>query len=294
MINVSNIERFATHDGPGIRTTIFLQGCSLHCPWCANPETWTSYPVLMHDVTKCIHCHHCQSICEKKAITFPFHWDEKKCSECHRCENECLEEAISFSSQAMEIEEVVQEVLKDKDYYNQSKGGITISGGEPFYQFEEFLRLIKAIKKEELHLAVETTGNYPLEKLKQALPYIDLFLFDCKHLDKEKLQKVTGGNLDFILNNLAYLSKHCPNRVIVRMPVIPFFNEELCTNVIDFTKEYGLKEMHLLPFHSLGKKKWDQVQRNYLYKEQTMMKKEELLKYIEYGQEQGILVKIGG
>lgn len=82
MINVSNIERFATHDGPGIRTTIFLQGCSLHCPWCANPETWTSYPVLMHDVTKCIHCHHCQSICEKKAITFPFHWDEKKCCYC--------------------------------------------------------------------------------------------------------------------------------------------------------------------------------------------------------------------
>ena len=126
------------------------------------------------------------------------------------------------------------------------------------------------------------------------MPYIDLFLFDCKHLDKEKLQKVTGGNLDFILNNLAYLSKHCPDRVIVRMPVIPFFNEKLCTNVIDFTKEYGLKEINLLPFHSLGKKKWDQVQRNYLYKEQTMMKKEELLKYIEYGQEQGILVKIGG
>ena len=148
MINVSNIERFATHDGPGIRTTIFLKGCPLHCPWCANPETWDVRPVLMHNATKCVNCQRCKQVCTNNAITFPFQWHQDRCQLCHKCEDICLEEAIFFSGQAMEIQDIVEEVLKDKDYYLQSDGGITISGGEPLFQLASFLELVKALKKE--------------------------------------------------------------------------------------------------------------------------------------------------
>lgn len=294
MINVSNIERFATHDGPGIRTTIFLKGCPLHCPWCANPETWDVRPVLMHNATKCVNCQRCKQVCTNNAITFPFQWHQDRCQLCHKCEDICLEEAISFSGQAMEIQDIVEEVLKDKDYYLQSDGGITISGGEPLFQLASFLELVKALKKEGLHVAIETTGNYSLETLKKALPYIDLFLMDCKHLDRKKLKEVTGGNTDLILNNFRYLANHCPDKVIVRIPVIPRFNDDLCKDVIDFAKEIGLHEVNLLPFHSMGKSKWEQLNRNFIYDKDPMMAKEELQEFVSYGKEIGIRVKIGG
>mgnify|MGYP000840189910 CR=1 FL=1 len=117
MIRISNIEKFATHDGPGIRTTVFLKGCFLHCPWCANPETWKSEPVLMHDAKKCVECKTCMHVCERGAISFPFQWDMDKCIYCKKCENYCLRDAISFAGKDMEINEVIKEVLKDKDYF---------------------------------------------------------------------------------------------------------------------------------------------------------------------------------
>ncbi len=294
MINVSNIERFATHDGPGIRTTVFLKGCSLHCPWCANPETWDIRPVLMYDQRKCIHCQKCKEVCLNQAIDFPFQWTQEKCQLCHRCEEVCLEEAISFSGQRMEIQALCKEVLKDQAYYQQSNGGVTISGGEPFVQFDAFLAFVQALKKEGLHVAIETTGNYPVEYLKKALPSIDLFLMDCKHLDAKKLKEVTGGNAHRMDQNFRYLAKHCPEKVIVRMPVIPRFNDDVCKEVIDYAKEMGLKEVHLLPFHTLGKKKWEQLNRPFIYARDSMMPKDELQAYISYGKEIGIKVKIGG
>lgn len=294
MIQVSNIERFATHDGPGIRTTIFLKGCTLHCPWCANPETWSIKPVLLHDASKCIQCRRCETICPNHAITFPFTWKQDLCSDCRKCEDICLAEAISFSGKKMEIADLVAEVCKDWDYYEQSHGGVTISGGEPFTQFEAFLALLKACKAAGLHVAVETTGNFTQEKLLQALPYIDCFLMDCKHLDADKLAAVTGGNLALIQANFAYLSKHCPDKVIVRMPVIPRFNEDCCKDVIDYAKSLHFKEVHLLPFHTMGKSKWHQMQKDFRYEKDAIMDKESLLPYVDYGKARGIHVQIGG
>ena len=193
MIRISNIEKFATHDGPGIRTTVFLKGCPLHCPWCANPETWKMEPVLMHDKRKCVECKTCMGVCPQQAISFPFKWDIDKCIYCKKCEEYCLQDAISFVGNDMEIDEVIKEILKDKDYFDQSNGGVTISGGEPFMQFDAFLELIKQCKDNGLHVAVETTGNYSLDTLKKALPYVDLFLMDLKHLDAQKLKDITGG-----------------------------------------------------------------------------------------------------
>lgn len=294
MIRVSNIEKFATHDGPGIRTTVFLKGCPLHCPWCANPETWNIEPVLMHDERKCVECKTCMHVCAQQAISFPFQWKIDKCIYCKKCEDACLQDAISFAGKDMEIEDVVYEVLKDKEYYDQSNGGVTISGGEPFMQFSGFLELIKQCKDNGLHVAVETTGNYSLDKLKEALPYIDLFLMDLKHLDAQKLKDVTGGNLNFILNNFTYLAKNCPKKVIVRMPVIPRFNDDICEDVIKFCASLKLSEVNLLPFHTMGKNKWNQLNQAFVYDKDKMMERKILTPYIELGKQLGVYVKIGG
>ena len=294
MIRISNIEKFATHDGPGIRTTVFLKGCFLHCPWCANPETWKSEPVLMHDAKKCVECKTCMHVCERGAISFPFQWDMDKCIYCKKCENYCLQDAISFAGKDMEINEVIKEVLKDKDYFDQSNGGITISGGEPFMQLDAFLELIKQCKNNGLHVAVETTGNYCLDTLKEALPYIDLFLMDLKHLDAQKLKDITGGNLDLILNNFKYLAQHCPNKVIVRMPVIPRFNDDICEDVIRFCANLKLSEVNLLPFHTMGKSKWNQLNKEFMYDKDKMMDRNDLTPYIDVGKQLGVYVRIGG
>ena len=207
MINVFNIEKFATHDGPGIRTTIFLKGCNLHCPWCANPESWSIKPTLMYDLRKCIKCKKCVNVCKQKAISFDkkFLYDRLKCIYCKKCSESCLTQALTFAGKELSINTIVDEVMKDKDYFDNSNGGITISGGEPFVQFEAMIKLIKALKKQNLHIAIETTGNYPLEYLKQALPYLDLLLFDVKHSNHQKIKEVIGGNPKLIFNNLKFL-----------------------------------------------------------------------------------------
>ena len=296
MIKVSNIERFATHDGPGIRTTIFLKGCPLHCPWCDNPETWTLDTILMHDEKKCVRCHCCQKVCEKRAIDFDpdFKINRNLCDGCQKCMDVCIPEAISFSGKEMTIDEILEEISKDDAYYKNSNGGITLSGGEPLFQFEEVFKLIQILKEKGYHIAIETTGMYNLNVLKKVEPYIDLFLHDIKHLNKEKLESITGASKEIIFNNLDYLSKTCKEKVIIRTPVIPGFNEEIVKDIILYAKEKGFKEVNLLPYHSLGKNKWHNLKKDYMYENEKMMDKSHLSSYTELGKELNICVKIGG
>ncbi len=296
MISVSNIERFAVHDGPGIRTTVFLKGCMLHCPWCANPETWSVQPVLMHDEKKCVHCRLCEKYCPQKAITFEpdFHIDYSLCRACGTCTQTCIPNALEISGKWMTAEEILDEATKDKKYYENSQGGITLSGGEPLFQFEESFELIQRIHIEGFHLALETTGNYSLEKLQKVEPYVDLFLMDCKHLDPEKLYHITGADYDQIMENFAYLSKHCPQKVIVRMPVIWDFNQDQIEKIIEWAATLHFPEVDLLPYHSLGKNKWENLQMKYSYAQYPLMDKKDLMPAVEYGKKIGIRVKIGG
>lgn len=194
----------------------------------------------------------------------------------------------------MEIEEIIKEVLKDKDYFENSQGGVTVSGGEPFLQFENFLKLIKRLKQEGLHVAVETTGNYVQDYLEKALPYIDLFLFDIKHINEKKLKEITGGNLKVIMNNFKYLLSKAPEKVVMRVPVIPGFNDDVIYDIIDLASFLNVQEINLLPYHSLGKNKWEQLQKEYFNNDLKMMNKEELEKYQHYVENQPIKLKIGG
>ena len=199
-----------------------------------------------------------------------------------------------YKCRARDLYKRLYDLVKDKDYFDQSNGGITISGGEPFMQLDAFLELIKQCKNNGLHVAVETTGNYCLDTLKEALPYIDLFLMDLKHLDAQKLKDITGGNLDLILNNFKYLAQHCPNKVIVRMPVIPRFNDDICEDVIRFCANLKLSEVNLLPFHTMGKSKWNQLNKEFMYDKDKMMDRNDLTPYIDVGKQLGVYVKIGG
>lgn len=298
MINVFNIERFATHDGEGIRSVVFLQGCPLYCPWCSNPESQVIKTHLFYEENKCVKCQLCAKNCPHKAITFienQFHYDEKKCIHCKTCVKHCLSNAIHFVGETMEIQQIVDEVMKDKDYYDNSNGGVTISGGEPFVQFDEFLNLLKAFKEKDLNVYVETTGQYPLKNLMIAEPYIDTFLFDIKHLDDDVLEKVVGGKGKIIWTNLTYLTNKNPNKVILRVPVIPNFNynHNFLEAMIILAKQLKVKELHFLPYHTLGKDKYLKMQGTYDW-EPKMLNEKELEKYYDIAKLHNVILKIGG
>ena len=250
----------------------------------------------MHDEKKCVRCHCCQKVCEKRAIDFDpdFKINRNLCDGCQKCMDVCIPEAISFSGKEMTIDEILEEISKDDAYYKNSNGGITLSGGEPLFQFEEVFKLIQILKEKGYHIAIETTGMYNLNVLKKVEPYIDLFLHDIKHLNKEKLESITGASKEIIFNNLDYLSKTCKEKVIIRTPVIPGFNEEIVKDIILYAKEKGFKEVNLLPYHSLGKNKWHNLKKDYVYENEKMMDKSHLSSYTELGKELNICVKIGG
>ena len=298
MINITNIEKFATHDGPGIRTTVFLKGCPMHCPWCANPETQSIHSVFMYTASKCVACKACINHCHSKALSFVnghMHYEQTKCILCRTCENVCMQDAISFNGENWKEEDVLEEILKDKDYYDASGGGVTFSGGEPFVQFSSLLHLLKMCKQKNISTAVETTGDVPFERIREAEPYLDLFLYDFKHLDNIRLKKVTAGNGKRIKANLTGLLKTCPDKVIVRIPIIPGFNfeEALLKKTFHYLQDLGVKKLHLLPYHTLGKPKYEKMGKLYTM-ETSMMKEEELSSYRLYAQDLGFDVEIGG
>lgn len=293
------IERFAIHDGPGIRTTIFMQGCPLRCPWCANPESQEMRTHLFHLENKCIKCRKCEQVCPTQAITFnknEFHYEHEKCNFCRLCEVNCVQNAIRFVGEEIDFDSVMETLALDQEYYVQSGGGITISGGEAFYQYDAFLELCKRIKKAGYHLAVETTGQTTAEKLLEVYPYIDLFLFDIKHMDKEKFETVTKGDYHKIMTSLQLIAQRDPNKILIRIPVIPEFNmdEESIEAICKKAKELKIKEIHLLPFHNFGKTKYKQMGKSYAYEDVGSLNPLACEQFKKIGEKFGCHIQIGG
>ena len=280
---IFNIQKFSIHDGPGIRTTIFLKGCPLRCKWCANPESQSANVQILWDQKKCVHCLQCVKSCMHQAISCKegeIHIDEELCQGCLSCVSTCLQSALSNEGETKEIEEIVRIALQDKDFYEESGGGITISGGEGMSQPDFLKELVKELKKHNLHLAIETTGYIPKETFHELAPLFDLLLFDVKHYDTNRHFEGTGVHNEQIINNLKW-AFHQGLEILPRIPVIPGFNDSIqdAAGLASLLTEIGLKKVQLLPFHQFGERKYEMMHKEYAYKNVKALQKEDLIEY---------------
>lgn len=278
-----NIQKFSIHDGPGIRTTVFFKGCPLRCEWCSNPESQIKNVQILHDQSKCSYCLSCVAACPNGAIT---HEDNKiiinedKCVGCLTCVNSCPNRALSYEGDYQTIEEIVDICMQDIDFYEESGGGVTISGGEGMSQPEFLKKLIAELKKNSVHVAIETTGYVKKETFEELARELDLLLFDVKHYDREKHYNGTKVYNDLIVENLKWAIDN-GIEVLPRIPVIPDFNDSLedAEGLAKLLIEVGAKKVQLLPFHQFGEKKYELLNRNYKYKNKKALYPEDLEEY---------------
>lgn len=296
MLNVMEIERFATKDGPGIRTVVFLKGCPLHCPWCANPESQRVESQMLNFRNKCVGCGMCVDVCPNGARTLADGksvWNAEKCTLCGACVTACARKAMQISGQEMSIQEILAEVQKDKDYYIASGGGLTVSGGEPLRQAAGVAALFWQAHEKGISTAVETCGVFATSSLDLLHGLADLFLFDIKSGNAEKLKEVTGADLALIRTNLRR-AVESGAEVIARVPVIPGFNHEELSmrEIMELARECGVTQMDLLPYHTLGKNKYAALGREYPMGDVSMLKKSELEPWKALAEEYGITAHI--
>ena len=254
---VFDIQRFCVNDGPGIRTTIFLKGCNLNCIWCHNPESKSIKKELMFHPNKCIGCLKCTSVCDLHHIEEGIHEiDRQKCIGCGLCVNECVG-ALEFCGKEMKVEEIIEIALKDKDFYLNSGGGITISGGEPLLNIEFTKELLMEAKKYSLHTAIETCGYASWDDILKIIPYVDLFLWDIKETNTNLHKKYTGVNNELIIENLFKLNE-LGKEIVLRCPIIPSLNdrEEHFKMIGELAEKLSnVIRVEVEPYHNLGKSK---------------------------------------
>ena len=278
-----NIQKFSMHDGPGIRTTVFFKGCPLRCEWCSNPESQIKNVQILHDQSKCSYCLSCVAACPNGAITHEYNKiiiNEDKCVGCLTCVNSCPNRALSYEGDYQTIEEIVDICMQDIDFYEESGGGVTISGGEGMSQPDFLKKLIAELKKNSVHVAIETTGYVKKETFEELARELDLLLFDVKHYDREKHYNGTKVYNDLIVENLKWAIDN-GIEVLPRIPVIPDFNDSLedAEGLAKLLVEVGAKKVQLLPFHQFGEKKYELLNRNYKYKNKKALYPEDLEEY---------------
>ena len=262
---ILDIQKFSIHDGPGIRTTVFLKGCPLNCLWCHNPESKSFNPQLSYDINKCIMCGKCETVCPVKAHKFEkniHHIDYSVCTLCGKCIEACPAGSLSIYGKVMSVDEIIKEVEKDKTFFDNTGGGITISGGEPLSRIEFTLALAKAAKEREIHVTVETSGFAPQESMEKIADYTDLFLFDYKVSDNELSEKLIGiKDLGKISENLDLIYSKKKD-IIIRCPFIPEHNitEKHFRQIAELEEKYpDLLGIEILPYHNFGKNKADNI-----------------------------------
>ena len=307
---ISNIQRYSLQDGPGFRTTIFLKGCPLRCPWCHNPDTQSIEPEISYYSEKCIGCGRCVERCPTGSIyteikgkdTF-LRNDRSKCIGCGKCVDACLSGARDIIGRKMPINEIIREAAADAMFFFNSGGGVTISGGDPMLFPDYTLELAKLLKKEGLHVALETSAFGQWQHLEKLRKYIDLFLIDIKTMDADKCKNVIKGDLELILGNFSKLVEAGAS-VRARLPMIPGFNNSQ-SDYEAYTKYLRnfvgkIDAVDLLPFHSYGEKKYELLGRkeNYQFQNVNSMEGKELkpflLMLIEAGFVAGKSLTVGG
>ena len=261
---VFNIQRYSIHDGPGIRTLVFIKGCPLSCEWCSNPESQELERQLVVKPELCIGCGRCIPACPVSDGVIP---DPRKvgCLLCGKCAEICPANAREIIGSKMTIDQIIHEVEKDRKYYEQSGGGVTISGGEPLIQANFVLDLIKSLKSLHINSAIETTGFGNEDKLLKIAAECSHVLFDLKHMDSGEHKKHTGVGNELILGNAEKLCQMFPEKIIFRMPLIGGVNSDNrnITATAQFVKKNGITIIHLLPYHEYGSGKYKKLDKKY-------------------------------
>jgi pyruvate formate lyase activating enzyme len=286
---ITNIQRYSLDDGDGIRTTVFLKGCPLFCKWCHNPENINNNIEIMFDNELCVNCRACVNICENNchSIVDNIHlFNRENCSLCGKCLKVCLQSALYSTGKYVIAQEVMEIVLKDKDYYVNSNGGLTISGGEPLFQTEFSKELLTLAKKECINTAVETCGFCKFEDLLEISEVTDTFLYDIKDTNSKRLLNNTGADLFLILKNLFKLNK-LNKRIIVRCPIIENINldKEHFKNIGRISEKLkNVSHIELLSYHSMGMEKLIKLGKKNCFLAENLSK-ESLLEYVNYAKQ---------
>lgn len=262
---VFNIQKYSVHDGPGIRTVVFLKGCPLSCSWCSNPESQSFNPQLAYNKNKCIslsQCVRCAEVCIAGAIT---RGDDDKtsvnrdiCTNCLSCTDACPAGALIAYGEKQNVKDVIDQVEKDASFYARSGGGLTLGGGEPFAQPEFAEALLQEAKRRYIKTAVETCGHVSKETLLSACKYLNMMMIDIKSMNSAKHKEFTGVGNELILENFKAVRMAFPKlKIRVRTPVVPGFNDtpEDIQTIVDFLRGHDV-EYELLPYHRLGTQKY--------------------------------------
>jgi pyruvate formate lyase activating enzyme len=280
---ISNIQRFSLHDGPGIRTTIFLAGCNLRCYWCHNPETLETSTRLQFFKSRCTACGECVKVCPNGAQQFNNGFrcfESNKCCLCGKCKQACCFDALRYSCCKVEDTEVIEEILKDKIFYENTGGGVTFSGGEPFLQAKFLQRLLEQCKELKIGTVVETAGNIDYGVIYELLPFIDVIICDMKTFDRELHIKGTGAHNDRIIENLIKLSQDA-KELWVRIPIVPGYNDnnlDLC-QIAAFLKTILPSCVELMPFHQMAKSKYESLSLPYAAAMLTPLSEDEIARF---------------
>ncbi|MGC9468338.1 MAG: glycyl-radical enzyme activating protein [Anaerolineae bacterium] len=305
---ICNIQRFSVHDGPGIRTTVFLKGCTLRCFWCHNPESIQPTLELQLHPDRCIGCLECAKVCPEGAQTVTdegelvFH--REKCVACGACVEVCYAGARELSGRVVTVDEVMDEILQDRPFYENSGGGVTLSGGEPVYQVAFSREILTRCREEGLHTAIETAGNVPWAQLAALLPVTDLVMMDLKHMDSEKHRWAVGASNRLLLANARKLAE-TEKPLIFRTPVVPTVNDtvEEIGAIAEYVRELtNLRaashseaaapiSFELLPFHRMAGDKYNSLDLTYEAKGLTPPSKETMAALAEAAEVYNIPVK---
>ena len=271
---VFNIQKFSVHDGPGIRTIVFLKGCGMRCWWCSNPESQNSLPEKAYNKNRCLgldKCVRCVEVCGPNAISCAqdgkIHIDLARCEGCTQpCVRACPAQGIIMYGETRSVDDVLHVVEQDAAFYARSEGGVTLSGGEPLLQREFMLALLREAKRRRINTSLETCGLAPWENLQEACQHLDSILFDIKTLDPEKHSEQTGAPLDLVQENFARMMKAYPSLAVhVRTPIVPGFNDsaDAIVPIAELVAQYPNADYEMLPYHRLGTQKYAFLGREY-------------------------------
>lgn len=261
---VFDIQKYSLHDGPGIRTLVFLKGCILNCQWCCNPESQLKHQEVEYYKDLCINCGACVDVCPQNAIGFNekrrYKIDKTLCINCGACTKTCATDALRIIGRWTTVSEIMSEIRKDVKYIKKSGGGVTLSGGEPLIWIDFCEELLKDCYNNNIHTAIETTGCVSEKNIDRIKNYVDLFLYDIKCIDPIRHKELTGKTNDLILSNIRRL-RYDDKSVVMRIPLIPeknFFQTELM-KMFELADDLGIEEINIMPYHNLGQIKYDRL-----------------------------------